>query len=230
MDAFRQWVAQLEFGGLIEMVLTVASCLLCITFHETSHGLAAWWLGDPTAKRAGRLSLNPLKHIDIFGLVMLAVAKFGWAKPVPVNMRNFRNPKAGMALTALAGPVSNVLLAWVALMLYYGSGFFAYYYDSVVLYYVELFFLYTALLSVGLAVFNLLPIVPLDGSKVLFALLPGSWYAKLMRYERYGMVALVVILLTGVLDTPLSFLRDGLLDMLNGISHWPYDLLYHVFF
>jgi Zn-dependent protease len=185
-----------------------------------SHGFAAYLLGDPTAKRAGRLSLNPLKHIDIFGLVMLAVAKFGWAKPVPVNMRNFRRPKLGMAVTALAGPLSNVVLAFVSLLFYYVIGIFWLDAGGAVLYWVQLFFLYTAVLSVGLAVFNVIPIPPLDGSKILFALIPARWYAKLMRYERYGMIALVVIAMTGVLDSTLGVLRDGLLGILDVAGRW----------
>jgi len=230
LEGFLAWLRQLQFGGLLEMLITVASCLVCITFHEMSHGYAAWLMGDPTARRAGRLTLNPLKHIDFFGLVMLAVAKFGWAKPVPVNMRNFREPKLGMALTALAGPVSNVLLAWIATMLYYGVGTFAVAYDSAILSYIHMFFLYTALLSTGLAVFNLFPIPPLDGSKVLFALLPESWYGKLMRYERYGMILLITLLMGNILDPPLNFLRDGLLQIIDSASRWVVSALLFLFF
>lgn len=229
LEAIQAWFAQLELDTLWEMLVTVASCVLCITFHETCHGLVAWWLGDDTAKKAGRLTLNPLKHIDIFGLVMLAVAKFGWAKPVPINMNKFKKPKQGMAITALAGPVSNVLLCWVAMMLYSVCAFYTQLYDSGFLYYLELFFLYTVILSAGLAVFNLFPVPPLDGSKVLFAVLPNRWYAKLMRYERYGFILLMVLLLTGVLDAPLTFLRDGLIDLLSPIGLWPYQVLYRIY-
>ena len=116
MHGFTAWLHQLQFGWLSDMLLIVLASLLCITIHETCHGLAAYRLGDPTAKLAGRLTLNPLRHIDILGLLMMAVARFGWAKPVPVNMNNFKNPKRDMALTALAGPVSNILLAWAALV------------------------------------------------------------------------------------------------------------------
>lgn len=230
MEAIQAWFAQLQWDVLWQMLVTVASCVLCITFHETCHGLVAFWLGDPTAKQAGRLTLNPLRHIDFFGLVMLAVARFGWAKPVPVNMRRFKNPKLGMALTAIAGPVSNVLLTWVAMMLYYVTLFFSFAYDSAFLPYVLLFFLYTASLSAGLAVFNLFPIPPLDGSKVLFSVIPDAWYAKLMRYERYGLILLVVLLLTGVLDAPLEFVQNGLFTLLLPISQWPFDLLQGIYF
>ena len=163
------------------------------------------------------------------GLVMMAVCHFGWAKPVPVDMRNFRRPKAGMALTALAGPVSNVLLAYVAVLFASASAAVYMCSGSKVVYYLWLFFFYLEIMSAGLAVFNLFPIPPLDGSKVLFAVLPDAWYGKLMRYERFGMVLLAVLLLTGVLDTPLSFLRDGLTGALEAIGTWPADLILDAF-
>ena len=223
MNTLQAWVAQLELDNLWIMLVTVASAVLCITFHETCHGLMAYALGDDTAKRAGRLSLNPLKHIDFFGLVMLAVAKFGWAKPVPIHMGRFRNPKVGMAVCALAGPLGNVVLCAVSMVLY---GICRYYsYESGGLYYLELFFWYTIILSAGLAVFNLFPVPPLDGSKILFAILPTQWYWKLMRYERYGMTLLMVLLLTGVLDAPLSLMRDWLLTALAPLALVPYELL-----
>ncbi len=211
MYGFTGWLRQLRFDSVLSALLIVAASLLCIVVHETSHGLVAWWLGDPTAKNAGRLTLNPLRHLDIVGLIMMAVLRFGWAKPVPVDMRNFKNPKAGMALTAAAGPLSNILLALAALfaqavllLLYYRHG------GAGLALAVE-FLQYVAVISAGLAVFNLFPISPLDGSKVLFALLPQSAYRTLMRYERYGMLLLIVAMFAGWLNRPLTFLRDGLL-------------------
>ncbi len=229
MEAFLAWVSQLRFDLLLTPVLTAASVLLCITFHETCHGLVALWLGDPTARDAGRLSLNPLRHIDLVGLVMMFVAHFGWAKPVPVDARRFRHPKTGMALTAVAGPVSNVLLSALALMAYSVCVFCQAYFRGPVWAYLYFFFGYTATISAGLAVFNLLPIPPLDGSKVLFSLLPQRWYWKLMRYERYGTVLLLVLLLLGVLDGPLGVARSGLLDWLQGFCFWPYGALVSLF-
>ena len=210
----------LDWSYLLNIVLSVVPALLCITFHEVSHGWVAYRLGDPTAKDAGRLTLNPLKHIDMMGLLMMVVFKFGWAKPVPVNMMRFRNPKRGMALTALAGPVSNVLLALVFLFLY-GLLYRALYSVQFLL---DMIWL-TAYISLALAIFNIIPVSPLDGSKVLFALLPDAAYAKLMRYERYGMALLTFLLLAGILDTPLEFLRDGLLNGLEAIGTWPVQLL-----
>lgn len=225
MDGLAAWAAQLQWGRLTELLVTAAAAVLCITFHETCHGLAALALGDPTAKRMGRLSLNPLKHIDLMGLVMLVVAKFGWAKPVPIDTRYFKRPKLGMAVTALAGPLSNVFLSAIAAAGYTISMFYAIEFELTALETAAEFFYIVFYLSAGLAVFNLLPVPPLDGSKVLFSLLPEKAYWKLLRYERYGMVALMVLLLTGVLDIPLNILREGLTGFLAPISGWTLELL-----
>ena len=212
MQGLSQWLRQLQLGGILEMVVTVAASLLCIMFHEVCHGLAAYAMGDDTAKRMGRLTFNPLHHVDLMGLIMMAVVGFGWAKPVPVDPRRFRRPKLGMALTALAGPVSNVVLMVLALMIRAALLVPYYLQQSPFLEYVMLFLEYTAVLSAGLAVFNLFPIPPLDGSKILFSLLPSRIYQKLLRFERYGMILLAALLLLNVLDGPLLFLRGGLLE------------------
>ena len=217
MEALKQWLQQLQFGSLLDMIVIVAASLLCITVHETCHGLAAYWMGDDTAKRMGRLSLNPLRHVDLMGLVMMALVRFGWAKPVPLDMRRFRNPKAGMAITALAGPVSNVLLTLLAVVLRVVAIVLLYRYGGAWLYAVQ-FLEYVAILSAGLAGFNLFPIPPLDGSKVVFALLPARYYEKLMRYERFGMLLLMALLFLGVLDTPLYFLREKLLNAASYVA------------
>ena len=218
MNGIIQWLRQLQFGSLLDMIVIVAASLLCITVHETCHGLAAYWMGDDTAKRLGRLSLNPLHHVDLMGLVMMALVRFGWAKPVPIDMRRFRNPKLGMALTALAGPVSNVLLMILAMLL--RSVIFVPYLmtNHSVWRYGVLFLEYVAVLSAGLAVFNLFPVPPLDGSKVLFAVLPDRYYDKLMLVERYGMMLLALLLIGGILDQPLMFLRGKLLDVAEQIT------------
>ena len=225
MSAFRTWLAQLQFDGVWQTAVLVAASLLCITFHETCHGLTAYRLGDDTAKRAGRLTLNPLKHIDLAGLVMMAIFRFGWAKPVPVDMRNFKHPKRDMALTALAGPVSNVLLAYAAAVLLGLVVFLSDRFGSNVLFTVLVqFFIYVEIISAGLAVFNVFPIPPLDGSKVLFALLSDRAYLKLMRYERYGMGLLMLLLVTGLIDAPLSAMRNWLLTLIGNLSVWGYTL------
>ena len=199
MKAFLQ---QLDYSVLTDALINVIPAIICITLHELSHGVAALKLGDPTAKNAGRLTLNPLKHIDLFGLICLAVFGFGWAKPVPIDMRNFKKPRRGMALTALAGPAANIAVAVVFLAAW---GFFtpALYggkVGSIVLDVLSS----TAVLSIGLAIFNILPVPPLDGSKVVFSIFSDKLYRQLMRYERYGMILLIVLLATGVLRAPMS--------------------------
>lgn len=187
----------LDIVSLLDAVLRVAAVLLCLTVHETCHGLAAYALGDPTAKSMHRLSLNPLHHIDWFGLFMMFAAGFGWAKPVPVDPRYFKKPKEGMALTALAGPVSNFLLA--LLLMFISKLIYLYAPYTVAWDAVFTFCLYTAApLSIGLGLFNLIPIPPLDGSKVVAVLLPDQAYLKLMRYERYGMLLLLALSLLGI--------------------------------
>lgn len=187
----------LDFASMWDAVLRVVAIFLCLTIHESCHGLAALVLGDPTAKSMHRLSLNPLRHIDWLGLFLMFTVGFGWAKPVPVDPRYFRSPKKGMAITALAGPVSNLVLAIVAIFI--SKAIYLYIPYSPAADSVFSFFLYTlAPLSVGLGVFNLIPIPPLDGSKVLGALLPDRTYFTLMRYERYGMILLLVLSFVGV--------------------------------
>ena len=195
------WSA-LDFGSMLDMVLRLAAVLLCLTVHETCHGLAALALGDPTAKREHRLSLNPLHHIDWFGLAAMLLVGFGWAKPVPVDMRYFKKPKQGMALTALAGPVSNLLLA--VLLLFGARLTLAHYVDTAFCSGLLNFLAMTAYMSIGLGLFNLIPISPLDGSKVLFAFLPDRAYLTLMRYVKYGMAVLFVLVWLGVGDNILS--------------------------
>ena len=178
--------------------LYLLAVLLCLTVHETCHGLAAYALGDPTAKSQRRLSLNPLHHIDWFGLAAMLMLGFGWAKPVPVDMRYFKHPKRGMALTALAGPASNLLFAFFALL---GCKAVQLHSPGTAVWgWVFVFLRTLAMLNVGLGVFNLIPISPLDGSKVLFSLLPDAAYRKLLYYERYGFVLLYALIFFGALD------------------------------
>lgn len=186
----------LDFGTLRDAAVQLLAVLFCLTVHETCHGLAALALGDPTAKRQHRLSLNPLRHIDWFGLLMMLVAGFGWAKPVPVNPNYFKKPRQGMALTALAGPVSNLLLA--LLLLIPARLIYTYAHYSVFNQTALDFLTSTAALSIGLGLFNLIPIPPLDGSKVLAVLLPERAYRWLMRYERFGIFALWLLVALGV--------------------------------
>ena len=199
----------LDFTSLGSAALRAAAVLLCLSVHETCHGLAALALGDPTAKARHRLSLNPLRHIDWLGLAMMFVAGFGWAKPVPVNPNYFKKPKQGMAVTALAGPASNFLLALLAMLISRLIYLYAPY--NAVWQTVFDFCLYTvAPLSIGLGLFNLLPLPPLDGSKVLAMFLPDRAYAVWMRYERYGMLVLLVL---SFADIGSSFISNAILGV-----------------
>ena len=182
--------------------MRIIPALICITIHELAHGYTAYKLGDRTAKDMGRLTLNPIKHIDPIGLLMMLLIGFGWAKPVPVNMHNFKHPKWYMAITAFAGPVSNIILA-VIIMFILGlvTTLLGIHVDQITgrMYYTGEtgLIIYSIIsgmifLSIALAVFNMLPFPPLDGSKVVFSLLPENIYYKLMRYERYGMILLLV--------------------------------------
>ena len=199
----------LDFTSLGSAALRAAAVLLCLSVHETCHGLAALVLGDPTAKARHRLSLNPLRHIDWLGLAMMFVAGFGWAKPVPVNPNYFTMPKQGMAVTALAGPASNFLLALLAMLISRLIYLYAPY--NPVWQTVFDFCLYTvAPLSIGLGLFNLLPLPPLDGSKVLAMFLPDRAYAVWMRYERYGMLVLLVL---SFADIGSSFISNAILGV-----------------
>ena len=208
----------LDVASLLNALLRVAAVLLCLTVHETCHGLAAYALGDPTAKSMHRLSLNPLHHIDWFGLFMMLAAGFGWAKPVPVDPRYFKKPKEGMALTALAGPVSNFLLA--LLLIFISKLIYLYAPYTVVMGAVFTFCLYTAApLSIGLGLFNLIPIPPLDGSKVVAVLLPNRAYRTLMRYERYGMLLLLALSLLGVFG-----------GFISGVISWVYGAMFNLIY
>lgn len=229
-SSFTDVISGLNWSVLTDMLLAVIPALICITLHELSHGYVAYKLGDNTAKSMGRLTLNPIKHIDVLGLIMMVVFKFGWAKPVPVNMRNFKNPKRDMAITALAGPVSNLLICCVVLFIYglvylpcnlSGTDFA----DSL-LYAVYI----TAYLSLALAIFNIIPIPPLDGSKVLFSLMSDESYMKLMRYERYGMLLLLLLVATDILGNPLYTVTEFVFDKLFVFAEWGFALSAGLFY
>ena len=218
----------LDFSYLLGILLGLIPSLICITLHELSHGLAAYSLGDDTAKRAGRLTLNPLRHLDPMGLLMMLVFRFGWAKPVPVNMYRFKHPKRGMALTALAGPASNVVIAFVFLLLY-GALYIPLQGSAAGGYALQMLQL-TAYISLGFAIFNLIPIPPLDGSKVVFSLMTDAGYARLMRYERYGGLLLLVLVSSGILGRPLSTAVQTVFRSMLPVAQWACDVVYSLFY
>ena len=231
MSGLTSWFRGIDLSRIIEWILYAGAALIAISVHESCHGLSAYWLGDDTAKRQGRISLNPLHHLEPIGFLMMVVAHFGWAKPVPVNpyrMTKIKSPKLGMALTAAAGPVSNLLLAFsfgisFYVMLYAGDQKLLYMWAGYekaggLLYYLSDFFYVCMSLNAGLAVFNLIPISPLDGSKILAIVLPERAYAQLMRYERYGFFLLAALLFSGVLDRPLALLQQGVLNCVSAVA------------
>ena len=199
---------------VLQYLLRAIVVLIAIPFHEAAHALVSHWLGDDTALRAGRLSLNPMRHFDPLGALCMLIGGVGWARPVGINPRNYRNPKVGMAISAAAGPVSNFLLAWLSMILYkvvlYGglagrvSPLAMFLYDMVVM-------------NLSLAVFNLIPVPPFDGSRIVLLFLPERLYFKAMCYERYIMLAVLALVFLGALNVPLSvavnFLWNRLVDL-----------------
>ena len=200
-------------GAIIFILTGCFVVFVCSPIHELSHAFIAYKLGDNTAKREGRLTFNPIKHIDPIGMIMILLFGIGYAKPVPVDLRNFKNPKQGMALVAFAGPVSNILMAWISCFCLYGitaTGSI-----STLLGFVRLFFMFSMYINISLGVFNLLPIPPLDGSKILAAILPDKVYYKYMMYERYVMIALMLLLFTGALSGVINGLSDVMFKLIS---------------
>lgn len=195
--------------------------------HECAHAYVASRLGDNTARDRGRLTLNPFVHLDLLGSLLLIFAGFGWAKPVPIDPRNFEHPRRDMALSALAGPISNFLYAFLLLLLVKILGYTV---DIPALRYVSQFavlmdiLLSMVLVNLYLFVFNFLPIPPLDGSKILGALLPDRIYFTIMQYERYISLVLFFLIFFGVLSTPLSYIANQCLRLLFFLTR-PIDLL-----
>ena len=217
-----------DFTYILSIILAVIPSLLCITLHEMSHGYTALLMGDTTAKNAGRLTLNPIKHLDPMGLLMLVVFHVGWAKPVPINMFRFKNPKRGMAITALAGPVSNLLIA-VVFMFLFGVFYIPLGESKVGEYFLTMLQL-TVYISLGYAVFNIIPVPPLDGSKVLFSLLDDKKYLWLMRHEKYGSLIMLALVATGILGRPLSAAIDRLFELLLPIAQAGCDAVFYLFY
>lgn len=205
-----------KLSELLELLFILPAILISITIHEFAHGYVAYKLGDPTAKNMGRLTLNPLKHIDPVGTLMLVIARFGWAKPVPINPMYFKNVKKGTMLVGIAGPLSNIIFAiFLKSILYISVLFFN---GNWVLYFIGCVNL-MYFLNINLAVFNLIPIPPLDGAKIFGGLLPNKWYYDILVYEKYVGIILVLIIfmfpqLLNKIMGPITALLDYGIEML----------------
>ena len=212
---------------VIHLLLSLPIILFALSLHETAHGYVAHKLGDPTAHSMGRLTLNPLKHLDPIGFICMLLFGFGWARPVPINSRYFRKPRRDMALTAIAGPASN-LIAAVCFSILYGIallllniigmkiGFPS---DTVyeLCQHFLIFLYYGVALNVTLAVFNLLPIPPLDGSRILCAFLPPKLAFQYMKYERIISIVLMLLLFFNILSPVIGFMTDLIIEGLMWI-------------
>ena len=179
-----------------QLILTTMAALVALTIHEFAHGYVAYRLGDDTAKSMGRLSLNPIKHLDPFGVICMVLFHFGWAKPVPINPRNFKNPRRGFAISAMAGPATNLIVGFFTAFLYLLCLSTFRQVEHTFINNLEInlltFLQYFFIINVGLGIFNLIPVPPFDGSRILNIILPKRWYFKVMRYERqiyWGVIA-----------------------------------------
>lgn len=199
------------------LIYTVPAVLIAICFHEFAHGFVSYKLGDPNPRRSGRLSLNPLNHLDPVGTLALIFFGFGWAKPVMVDPSYYENKKSGMVKVALAGPLMNFFIALICLLVFGIQIKYEVYFGS----YITTLLIVTAQINIGLGVFNLIPFPPLDGSKVLGAVLPEKMYFGYMRYEIYGQFIIILLLYLGIFDGLLSQLlgrtMSGMMKVVNVI-------------
>ncbi len=190
-----------------------------MSIHEVAHGLVSYWMGDPTAKLEGRLSLNPFKHIDWAGLVCLLFFGFGWAKPVPIDSRYYKDAKTGIIWTSFAGPVANFLLSFICVFLFYALYKFApQFIFTAAGNFISSVLSYTGLISTGFGIFNLIPIPPLDGSKVVFSFLPDDKYYKFIEGAPWMNFLFIALIFTGVLNSPLGMIRTQMISFFEMVA------------
>lgn len=205
------------------LLLSIPVILIALSFHESAHGWMAERLGDKTARWNGRITMNPVRHFDPIGMLSMLFLGIGWAKPVPINPRNFENPKKGMAITGLAGPVSNLILGFGGMLVLRiaEEAFAAIGPVSQEVYFlmtlVATFFSLFATINVSLAVFNLIPVPPFDGSRIFYFLLPDRLYFSVMRYERVIMMIVILAAFSGLLSVPLSWASGKILQLFDFI-------------
>lgn len=211
---------------LPEILARVIVIFTAITVHEFAHGFVAYKLGDPTAKYSGRLTLNPIAHFDPLGALCMLLFGFGWAKPVPINPMYFRDRKTGSALTALAGPVSNLLLTFLSTVIAAAFAAFVYLpYSNGATGFVMNIFVQLAVVNISFAVFNLIPVPPLDGSKILGLFLSNNAYYKYMRYESFGLPILMILSITDVLGRILYVLINPIYNLWKDFFGWLLNIM-----
>ena len=211
-------------NNLIDYIYIVPAALLAIILHELAHGLMSYWLGDPTPKRQGRLSLNPLNHLDLVGTLCLIFFHVGWAKPVVVNPEYYKKKKLGMFLVAFAGPFVNILVCITSMVIYACFIRICYkfeIYNENLNIVIGTFLMTLAMINLGLAIFNLLPIPPLDGSKIIGSFLKGEVYEQYMKYQQYGFIILSLILL-------LSSMSSGGMSFITVAVDYVFDFLWYI--
>lgn len=194
-------------NNITSSIISVLAFLIAIVCHEYAHGYSAYKLGDPTAKNAGRLTFNPLAHIDPIGLVFMIIFRFGWAKGVPINPRYFKDRKRDTLIVSFSGIFTNFIIALLSSILFkisYGLN----------IYYLQLFFYTLSYVNIMLGVFNLVPIPPLDGSKILMSLMPAKYEYKIMQYERYFSIILFILVATGMVSRIIVPIINGIMNIL----------------
>ncbi len=222
-------ILRILFGGSVDLVsvlmqilATLVIIFLVLPFHEFAHGWMANRLGDPTARLSGRLTFNPIASLEPFGALCLLLFGFGWAKPVPVDSRYFKNPRSGMALTALAGPVANLIAAYIGALVFYAVMIFAP--DNIVISYILVFLQYYAMINSVLAVFNLVPLPPLDGSKILVSFLSDR--ARFLFYQYQNVLSMIgmVLLVSGTLSGPINTAENAVFTGVLWLAMLPFRL------
>ena len=208
----------------LDYIIKALVLFTAVPVHECAHAWAAEKMGDDTGRQQGRITLNPFAHLTLMGSLMMLLIGFGWGKPVMIDPRNFKNPKKGMVLSSLAGPASNFVMAFLAMIVGKVFAFIGVATENDILLYLYIAFQLVVIINIRLAVFNFLPIPPLDGSKIFNAILPERWYFTIMKYENFIFIGLIVLLYSGLLDSPLNFCEMKVIEAMDFLTGWV-DLL-----